>query len=100
MNPKHYGYLTIDHRASPGLSGMPKYFEADTRACSHCRVVVMMNPERERERFTCPKCFRYCCDICATAYRVNFICRPWEQVVDEVVSGYSPLPLLAKDMKG
>lgn len=103
--PKHYGYLLVDHRASPGIPGEPgmgpgSVFEADTIACNHCSVPVVMNPLRQRERFFCPRCNQYCCDICAAAYHVNKVCKPFECVADEVVSGSVPFPLFAKDLKG
>ncbi len=103
--PNHFGYLMIDQRASPGLPDTPglgpgSVFEADTRTCNHCQIPVVMNPFRKRERFTCPKCNEYCCDICAAGYKENGICKPFEAVADEVMSGEVPFPILAKDMKG
>jgi hypothetical protein len=98
--PQHAGYLVIDHRNSPGVPGLPKYFEADTQHCNHCNGQVILNPERKRERFICPKCDWYCCDNCAVAFKVNGICKPFEQVADEVQSGKIPFPVLAKDMRG
>jgi hypothetical protein len=104
-HPKHFGYLMIDHRASPGLPDVPglgpgSVFEADTVTCNHCHVPVVLNPFRKRERFRCPKCNEYCCDICAVGYQANGICKPFECIAEEVMSGETPLPLLAKDMKG
>jgi hypothetical protein len=78
------GFLMIDHRASPGIPedvarsvGLdPKLvregalLEADTLTCVHCKVVVMKNPLRVRERASCPKCsHKYICDFCAAAMR-------------------------------
>src|SRR5262245_56104945 len=74
------GYLFLDHRASPGLpedmarrmgvrSGSTMN-EIATLTCCHCRVVVVKNPLRQRERASCPKCnFKYLCDICAMKMR-------------------------------
>ena len=74
------GWLFVDHRASPGLTEEqarfngydPKLaregrvFEADTLTCSHCKVVVIKNPERTRERHSCMKCGgHFICDACA-----------------------------------
>jgi|SRR5208282_4056267 len=100
------GYLIIDHRASPGMPGSKvkkegSVFEAVTQSCSHCRVSVVMNPERIRARGTCPKCpvgDDYLCDWCAGAYHVNKICRPFKQVVDELKLGITKVPVLAKDL--
>ena len=73
------GYLMIDHRASPGLpedlarwlgldpkqSGEGKLLESATLTCSHCKVVVVKNPLRTRERANCAKCGNhYICDLC------------------------------------
>ena len=102
---RHEGYLLIDHRASPGIPGSSflregSLFEAATLSCNHCRASVMMNPERTRARFTCPKCDEYCCDACAAGYQANFVCKPFAQVVEEVKAGLTASPLLAKDVKG
>jgi hypothetical protein len=73
------GYLIVDHRASPGIpAGLArragydpllcsegKTFEADTQTCSHCKVVVVMNPDRVRARAHCVYCNHYVCDLCA-----------------------------------
>lgn len=91
------GYLLVDHTASPGLPGLPKLFEADTLTCFHCKTVQIKNPNRTRERETCPRCFKYICDICAGAYKHNKICRPWNQVVDDVMDGKQAI--LAKHIK-
>lgn len=65
------GYLLVDHRAGPGL-GRPgetplahgTLFEAPTYTCSHCQRVVVVNPNRTRERGYCRKCDRLVCDAC------------------------------------
>jgi hypothetical protein len=79
MMAKPYGYLFVDHRASPGLPenvarkmgfdpGMTsegKIFEADTMMCAHCNSPVIRNPMRERERAYCMACAgQYICDLC------------------------------------
>lgn len=91
------GYLIIDHRASPGLpedvaqkAGYDplfcregKTFEADTQTCSHCKVVVIMNPERVRTRGHCVKCNHYVCDTCTAAMlHPDYIHTPFEKLVD------------------
>lgn len=97
--PKYHGYMVVDHRNSPGIPGQPKYVERDTQHCSHCNTPVILNPLRQRERFRCPKCDWFCCDVCAVAYKVNEICKPFNWVAEEVQSGKIPFPILAKDMK-
>lgn len=100
---RHEGYLFVDHRASPGLPNCKEFaegtvYEAATLSCSHCRVSVVMNPERVRLRGHCPKCDEYLCDWCAAAYHANKICRPFTQVVEELKLGITPVPILAKDL--
>jgi hypothetical protein len=70
------GYLYIDHRASPGFTeaqalsmgldpkqvGEGKLMEAGTATCSHCNAIVILNPQRVRERGHCQKCDAYICD--------------------------------------
>jgi hypothetical protein len=73
------GYLMVDHRASPGLPedvarqagydpahcGEGKLFEAASLTCSHCKISVIKNPMRLRERAKCDKCgWHYICDWC------------------------------------
>jgi hypothetical protein len=99
------GYLFVDHRASPGMPGSKLFgegtvYEADTEWCCHCSVVVVKNPDRFRSRGHCPRCDKYICDVCAVAYRQNGICRPFAQVVDELKSGKTLFPVLAKNIEG
>ena len=117
----HTGYLIIDNRAAgvgkvqgnnPRLDPLTgqmvgnAVFEADTLVCSHCRVAfikvgLIRNRDSSRERRKCPKCFDYLCDPCLAGFRVNEICKPWAEVVEEVKSGKVPVPILAKSiMKG
>ena len=104
------GYLLIDHRASPGIpedlavaANLPpqylregKILELATLTCSHCKIPQIKNPLRTRERASCPKCFKYLCDLCGMAYQQTFVCRPWDQVVDDVLDGKTPVPVLAR----
>ncbi len=77
--PTRTGYLMVDHRASPGLTEEQarfncydpdlakegRLFEADTLTCAHCPAIVIKNPERTRERYSCQKCGgHYVCDTC------------------------------------
>jgi hypothetical protein len=97
---KQMGYLSVDHRASPGLpeniarqSGyVPelcregKVFEADTMTCAHCKGVVVKNQLRTRERNYCSRCSgHYICDGCAyIASQPNYVHTPFEKVVEEI----------------
>lgn len=93
----HEGYLFIDHRNSPGLTeaqtvaaGRPVgaatgLFEAPTYTCSHCQYVVVMHPNRQRERAYCAKCDHYICDACGVVKALNGECRPMEKIFDQVM---------------
>lgn len=87
------GYLTIDHRDSPGLTpadvahvpgaiAVPggQQFESDAFVCCHCQTVVVKNPGRTRPRGYCAKCDHVICDnpIC------NRECRPIAQIFDRL----------------
>lgn len=104
MRPKYFGYMTVDHRNSPGIPDLPGYgkgqfTEMDTQHCSHCNVPVILNPFRKRDRFLCPKCDWFCCDQCAIGFKINGICKPFNGAADEVQSGKAPFLILAKDIK-
>ena len=93
------GWLMIDHRASPGLTeadavaaGLkPKLlaegalYESATYTCRHCQRIVIMNPERTRERGFCRKCDAYICDECTAALSVGE-CIPFEKIADDVLN--------------
>ena len=80
----HEGEIYIDHRASPGLSNeqalklgyVPealsegKVFEAPTMGCNYCGTVVIINPNRKRDRAYCPACDMYICDNCELERRL------------------------------
>lgn len=84
----------VDNRNSPGLpdavtiaAGRPLIagrglFEAPTYTCSHCQVVVVINPNRQRERAYCSKCDHYICDGCG-ALKVKTGCVTMDQVFYE-----------------
>lgn len=54
--------------------------ELPTYTCAHCSSVVLMNPNRKRERKRCLKCFGTLCEK-------NLIC----------IQDCTPLPELARD---
>jgi hypothetical protein len=107
------GYLLVDHRASPGLPeeiarlsgydpqhcGEGKLFEAATLTCSHCKVTVVKNPLRTRERPYCAKCDHYICDLCAfRASQPDYSHTPFDKIIDQVLrrqpEGSPPLLLM------
>lgn len=73
------GYLLIDHRNSPGTAavGPGVTFESATNTCFHCQRIVVLNPDRTRERYRCPDCFRYVCDQCAAVRAAGGACTPF-----------------------
>src|SRR4051812_38085149 len=85
------GYVMIDHRDSPGVSdamavavGLAPgagrgFFESATVTCRHCQTVIMLRPDRSRERHFCRGCSRYMCDRCASQYALDFTCRDIER---------------------
>lgn len=95
---RHEGYLLIDHRNSPGVSdelaatvGIPMrpgggrgLFEAPTVTCSHCQVIVIVNPLRNRERAYCSKCDHYICDKCGVVYAQTRQCITFKEIVETV----------------
>src|SRR5258708_16341761 len=79
----HEGYLMLDHRASPGftpeeakalgygeIASGEKLYEAKTNHCSHCGTVVIINPQRTRERSYCQACNKYICDNCGISMKL------------------------------
>ena len=61
--------------AAPGT-----VFESATITCSHCHVIVVLNPLRTRERGYCGRCHHYVCD----APGCNDVCRPMGQLIDHL----------------
>jgi hypothetical protein len=78
MTYKYAGYLLIDNRASG--EGMKEF---ETFTCSHCQAVVVLNPARQRERYTCRGCDHLLCDRCGAARAAGAKCQTMKQMVDE-----------------
>lgn len=93
---QHTGWLTIDHRNSPGIpdsmapmvaamGGVPvpgsTVLEMDTWKCAHCDAIVMKNPDRTRPREVCRKCMKVVCD--------NHVlwCEPFEKIAEAILDG-------------
>lgn len=83
-NPTGLGYYQVDNRAA-GFG----HFEADTYTCTHCQTVVVMNPERKRERYKCRGCNHHICDPCAVLKTAGLPCKTLAQVADEVLEAAS-----------
>lgn len=94
---RHEGYLLLDNRNNEGLteamtvaSGLPTgagrgVFEAPTITCSHCQTVVVLNPDRQRERPYCRKCDHYICDVCGPVLAQTGVCKTFQQIIDETL---------------
>lgn len=92
MSKIHEGYLMIDHRASPGTPEVPEgtVFEAATMHCSHCGTVVIVNPNRTRERAWCQPCDKYVCDNCGIEMKLpDYNHKPYYQRNLEVLNKLS-----------
>lgn len=79
--PTNLGYLQSDNRAAGGGN-----FEAATYTCTHCQRVVVLNPDRKRERYKCRGCNHLICDDCAVARTAGAPCRTFAQLADEVMT--------------
>jgi DNA-directed RNA polymerase subunit RPC12/RpoP len=76
--PRGLGELTIDNRpVGARLLEMPTY------TCTHCSAVVVMNPERKRERYHCRGCNHHICDGCAADRAAGAPCKTMAQKWDE-----------------
>ena len=100
------GYLIIDHRASPGLPadiyqrmgikvppgmkvGEGQLTEIATMTCCHCNAIVILNPQRTRDRSYCRSCDGYICD----KPECHVECVPFEKRVEQ--RGFN-LPLIGE----
>lgn len=80
IETKELGYLILDNRVSGG-----KLFEASTYTCTHCNSVVVLNPERQRERMKCVACSHQICDNCGAAYSQTRECLSLKRRADELL---------------
>jgi predicted RNA-binding Zn-ribbon protein involved in translation (DUF1610 family) len=98
------GYLMVDHRASPGLTkeesiklgygnqatGEGQLYETKTNHCNHCGTVVIMNPDRTRERSYCQACNKYICDNCGLEMRLpDYVHKTYKQQIDESLTFFA-----------
>jgi hypothetical protein len=82
--PRGLGYLEVDNRQAGDLPpGVARHFEADTYTCTHCSTVVVMNPQRVRERYKCRGCSHHICDPCAAKRAAGEGCKTMAQLFDE-----------------
>ena len=83
------GTLIIDHRAGdpgPSMAGpftRKGLYESATVTCHGCHAIVVLRPNRSRERYWCWKHDKYLCDTCAIRAKVHG-CKPLNQVLDDL----------------
>ncbi len=101
------GYLEIDHRESPGFTPeqakearwgktMPvgsKQFKLVTYKCCGCEAMIVVRPERTRERTWCRACDAFMCDGCAWALKITGNHKPMQQIIDEFMRKAANLPI-------
>ena len=100
------GELLIDHSASPGLTPEQaagfsvavaggEVYESAINTCAHCQAMVVINPQRTRDRGYCAKCDKYLCDECGYRLHVTLTCdsvaRRLDRAYEEAERGASPL---------
>ena len=96
MPSKHtYGILEVTELDPRTMT--PHTRHLPTLTCCHCNRVVVLNPERRRERHWCFKCDAYICD----SPGCNSDCNPIEEGVDLALK-YPDLaqPFLLRDDQG
>jgi hypothetical protein len=102
------GYMMIDHRDAPPVpdwmlrqAGLPSSMgrglaESATYTCKHCCAVVVLNPDRSRERAWCRAGKHRICDACAVTYARTKICVTFDRLADmaleAAVSGKQQAP--------
>lgn len=93
------GTLLSDQRASGG-----RMEEIPTMTCAHCDNVVILHPQRTRERGFCAKCNAYICDsppchISCTPYMAIMEFATKSTDLSNIVSAFAkdPYNLMLKD---
>jgi len=61
-------------------------FEAPSFTCKHCQSVVVMNPNRQRERAYCRGCDHLLCDACGAERALTGQCKTFDQKIDEFLN--------------
>lgn len=77
------GLLTLDNRNAP--VGKNTFIEVPTFTCTHCEGVVVMNPNRTRDRTFCKGCSHLICDNCAAIKANTGECKTYKQQLDELL---------------
>jgi hypothetical protein len=93
------GYVEVDHSNSPGITAEQAasvrsrlvvpggtVFKSATITCSHCKAVVILNPNRSRGRGYCRSCDHSICDRCSLMMKLGHPCRPFDKIAEEIAS--------------
>lgn len=75
----------------PDTPFKPGVQEVPTLTCIHCGVIVILNPERRRDRHFCYKCDHYVCD--KPGCIIN--CNPWMRTVEAGMARPELQPLMS-----
>ena len=86
--PRGLGYVEVDNRAS-GMPPGKSHFEADTYTCTHCSRVVILNPQRKRDRYKCSGCNHHICDTCAGDMVAGAKCETMQQKYEKYLEQVS-----------
>jgi hypothetical protein len=62
-----------------------KRFQLVTYKCCGCEAMVIVRPERTRQRTWCAKCDAYMCDGCSLAFKITGVHKPFKQIIDEFI---------------
>lgn len=93
------GYVEVDHSNSPGITAEQAasvgsksivpggtIFKSATITCSHCKAVVILNPDRSRSRGYCRGCDHAICDRCSLLMKLGHPCRPFDKLIEDVIA--------------
>lgn len=84
------GTLIIDN----AITG--EHLEFNTVTCAHCSIVVVLNPERKRQRNRCYKCNAYICDSPGCLSE----CNPIQEGIELALSNPGKGPFIARAPDG
>lgn len=99
------GYVMLDNRESPGFTyaehpaayhaGIPvgpgAFFEGSTLKCRCCDRIVVLNPDRIRERGHCRECDGFLCDPCAVNLHLTGNCNCIDKLLDKALKAQATI---------
>ncbi len=92
MNPalQPRSYFAVDNTITGQRTELPCF------TCCHCNRVVVMNPERQRPRYTCRQCMALTCDSAGCQAG----CNDFRKSVELASQDYLGQPWLLRDAAG